>query len=271
MAEIKAVADPKPDPKVGVPRRVSGTPAPYYNLDNSVQVARVIHEQAGGSCDRAQLAALLNYKGVDNGAFLTRVTAAKLFGLVLQEGNQIRVTERGRAVVAPVLQADADAARVEAFLAVELFRKVFEEFNGQPLPLNVGLQNLLLTKYGVVPDRVAPTVNLMLDSAEQAGFFKMAGNRTRMVRPLSLGATTPASLPSTSANGGSREPPPVEVPQRHGGGGGGEPPDIPSAILGLLRGLPKEGTPLTTKRRDALVAAFTATVEYLYPDADAQT
>src|SRR5687767_11051978 len=129
MAEIKAVAEPKPDPKIGQPRRVSGTPTPYYNMENSEQVARVIYEKAGGSCDRTQLAPLLGYKGVQNGAFLTRLTAAKLFGYVIQEGDQIRLTDRGRAVVAPVMPADADRARVEAFLSVPLFRGVFEEFN----------------------------------------------------------------------------------------------------------------------------------------------
>ena len=110
MAQIKAVPETTPDPKIGQARRFSKFAAPYYNLDQSAQVAKVIHDRAGGSCDRPQLAAYLNYKGTKNGSFLTRVTAAKLFGFVDQEGDQIRITDRGRAVVAPVMTSDADRA-----------------------------------------------------------------------------------------------------------------------------------------------------------------
>lgn len=274
-AEIKAVADPKPDPKAGQPRRVSGTPAPYYNLDQSIQVARVIHEQAGGSCERAQLASLLNYNGVKNGAFLTRVSAAKLYGLIDQEGDQIRTTDRGRTVIAPVLPSDAEKAKMDAFLNVTLFKNVFEEFNGRELPLEVGLRNLLATKYSVVPDRIGPTVSIMLDSAEQAGFFKVAGNRTKMVKPLLLGTMLPPPQHDAGMNGGAKDQPAgkTEEPvQRHGGGGGGgdggDGGGIDPAIMGLLRRLPPAGTVLTTKRREDLIDAFTATVKFLYPEAE---
>jgi hypothetical protein len=270
MTTVRAVKDPEPDPKEGKSRAKSGVAFPYWDLDSSIEVARVIHERAGGSCDLPQLATLLGYSGISNGSFRTRVAAAKMFGVIEStDDNKLRVSSRGRSVVAPVTVADGSKARVEAFMAVDLFKKVFDRFNGTTLPENIGLRNLLQNEYQVVPDRIAPTVRILLDSADQAGLFQMAGNRTRMVMPV---GTAPAASPPA--------PPPVQHQTPHndhhrhggsggsGGSGGGGDVGIDPAILGLLRRLPPGGTPLSKQRRDALIAAFTATVGFIYPDAD---
>lgn len=264
MTGIKAVPQADPDPKIGTTRRVSGVSFPYFNLADSVAVARVMHDKAGGECDRAQLAAILNYKGVKNGAFQARVAAAKSFGLVEQENDRLRVTPRGRAIVSPVTTADSDRAKVEAFLAIDLFRKVYEEYKEHTLPPDVGLRNHLETKYSIVKDRLAPTVRIMKESAADAGFFR-AGGDTRMVMPIFLPAKADPIPPkpdevrrdlerSRSSNGG--------------GGGGYEPPDIHPAILGLLKELPPAGTAMSGRKKDALIGAFTAIVGFIYPGAD---
>jgi hypothetical protein len=272
MAEVKVVADEAPDAKTGTQRQRSGVAFPYYNLEHSVAVAATIYTQGGGACDLAQLAALLKYSGVQNGGFRSRVAAAKTFGLVEQEGDRLRVSDRGKKVVAPVSDADRGQALVDAFLAVELFRKVYEEYRLTTLPPDVGLRNLLKDTFRVVPDRVVPTVKVMLDSADYAGLFSTTGNRTRLILPLGNSAARP-------------EPPPREAhaspvvdadraPRRNGGGGGGGPggpglPEIHPALMGLLRELPPPGTPLSSKRRGEFIGAFTATVGFIYPNEEA--
>jgi hypothetical protein len=265
MATVKAVNEPEADPKIGRPKAKSGVSFPYYDLEDAVSVARAIQEKAGGVCDQPQLAALLGHRGINSGAFLSRVSGAKMFGLIEQADDQkLRVTPRGLAVVAPIVEGSAGRAKVEAFLAVDLFKKVFDQFNGQTLPAEVGLRNLLETTYQVVPARVVPTVRVMLDSADYAGMFQPPGSRTRMVMPLSLPTPATQHPPAPPAH----EPP---APRNGGGGDGGDGGDrrnIPRAILGLLEGLPPAGTALGKRRRDALVAAFTATVGFIYPDAE---
>src|SRR5690349_21661920 len=99
MTEIKAVRDPGPDPKAGKPKARSTVEFPYYDLDASVEVARTIHEKAGGICERAALAGYLNYSSQTNGSFLTRVAAARLFGFIEPaEAGALRITDRGRAI-----------------------------------------------------------------------------------------------------------------------------------------------------------------------------
>ena len=271
MAIVKAVPNAPPDPKAGKLRPKSSIVFPYQTLGRSIEVAKLMHEKAGGSCTRSQIAALLGYSSVKNGAFLSRITSAKTFGLIEQEGEVLRTTTRARAIVSPVSDALAEQARVEAFMGVQLYERAYKEFDGRTLPTPVGLANLFHTQYGVVKDRAAPAVEVMLDSAEQAGLFKAAGNRTRMVVPL------PSAAPAVSP---TIPPPPIananqEPPRRDGGGnggrgGGGEGPAIHPAFIGLLSGLPEPGSRLTDKRRKALADAFTNIVNVVYPE-DEQT
>lgn len=269
MANLRAVSDPVDDPKAGKAKQKSGTKFPYYDLADGVKVATVIHEKAGGVCDRAQLATLLGHKGINSGAFLTRVSAAKMFGLIEQTADfKFRLTQRGTAIVAPILDQLADQAKLDAFFAVDLFKKIYDQFHGTTLPPEIGLRNLVETTYQVVQERVVPTVRIMLDSAEYAGLFKTSGNRTKMVIPLGTpGPVVPPPQPAGRVESG-------HLQHGNGGGGGGgtgggdDGGPIDSAILGLLRRLPPGGTPLSAKRRTALIDALTATIHYLYPEAE---
>ena len=265
MAELKAVKDPGPDKKAGKERPKSGVAFPYYGLTESIEVAHAIHHGAGGAADRSQLAALLGYKSTNSGTFLTRVAAARLFGLIEPgDGNRIRVTNRGRAIVAPISPVQAAASKADAFLAVDLFRRVFDMFNGSELPEEAGLKNLFENDFGVVKTRIVPTIRIMKESADDAGFFKLGGLR-RMVMPTAGSGAALASSPAPKTETPAEEPPPR---YGSGGGGGGDFGDIDPAIIGLLKRLPPGGTPLTTKRRQTLIDAFTATINFLYPEPD---
>jgi hypothetical protein len=264
MTAVKAVDD-SPDPKAGKSRPKSGTSFSYYDLDQSVEVARTMHRQAGGTCDRAQLAAMLGYSGINNGSFLTRVSAAKLFGLIEEiEGRRLQVSVRGRAIIAPVTPPDESRARLEAFLSIELFKAVYDRFYGGTLPGEAGLRNLLENEYHVVPKAVAMACRVMIASAEQAGLFTTAGP-TRMVAPVTLpGATPPTPTP------------PIEVREQsqHGGGnggnGGGRGGDtgegIDPAFLAMLRRLPNPAEPLSEKRRKTAIEAFSNILDLVYPE-----
>lgn len=265
MAQIKAVPDAVADPKAGKERRVSEASAPYMNLAQSIEVARIIHNE-GGSLDRTQLAAKLNYSGTKNGTFLTRVSAAKIFGLVDQppQSDIVRTTQRGIAIVAPISETDAQRAKLDAFMSVDLYQKVYAEYKGRELPADVGLANLFLNTYKLVPNRAAPAVKVMMESAEQAGLFRMTGTASRkMISPVVGGSTVLDHQPTAKVQ------PQDFGSVKTGGGSGGGPTDIDDAFLALLRRLPATGTPMGKAKRQSLISAFTATVNWLFPDPDA--
>ena len=98
-----------------------------YHLEASVDLARMV-EQAGGHTDMEALASLLSYSGVRNGAFLTRLANARLFGLVAGRSGQVTLLDRGRRCLSSDPVA-ARAARIEACLAIPLFRHVLERLS----------------------------------------------------------------------------------------------------------------------------------------------
>lgn len=270
MSELKAVKAPEADPKAGKPRKTSNVEFPYYDLEQCIALADVMHRQAGGECDRQQLAAFLGHKSTKNGAFMSKVSAAKLFGLIEQDGNTLRVTRRGSAIVAQVSDTEAAQAKVDAFLDVELFDKIYAQYRESQLPEEVGLKNLLKTQYGVIENRLVPTVRILIDSAEYAGFFRASGNRRQMVRPV-IAKQSPQETPLPKASDDA-EPPRKGGGGSSGGGGGSGPTlnGVHPAIVGLLAELPPAGTAMTQKRRDRLIGAFTATVAFIYPDAEVE-
>src|SRR6185312_12871678 len=176
-------------------------------------------------------------------------------------------TDRGLKIVAPVMPADALAAKVEAFLAVELFGKVFEQFRGKQLPPDVGLKNLFKSApYSILPDRIDPAVRVFLNSAEQAGFFSTTNDRTRLIEPVIV-PTPPAPTDPTDPKG-DEAPPVAEKPKPHGytaiDGTGG----VHSAIIGLLRELPPPGSAWAPAKKKRFIEAFKATVDFIYPEDD---
>src|SRR5690606_2252920 len=101
---------------------------PYFDLNAAEKVAEVIHVHGGGAASPDQLAVWLDYKSIRSGTYMTRIAAAKQFGLITSVQGGFSITERARKILAPVMPDDSINARAEAFLAVELFSKVYEQF-----------------------------------------------------------------------------------------------------------------------------------------------
>jgi hypothetical protein len=244
--------------------------APYCDLNDSIEVARVVFNRGGGTCTNDQLVAWLNYKNVTSGAYVTRVSAArkKYFDLIVFQSGKFSVTPLGRQIVAPVSSGDAESAKAEAFLKVPLFKKVFDEFRGKPLPAEEGLKNLF-ENYGIVKERVRPAVRVFLNSAEQAGFFKTSGDRSRLVQPVAYSDTAGtqsgeqlSSVGAVSDVAASQEPSLIAQSQFKYS-------EINPAILGLLQKLPTgQGVQWTQVEKVRFLSAFNSAIEFLYPARD---
>lgn len=239
-------------------KKKSGTAYPYYDLNQSIEVAEAVHNKGGSQCSKDQLASFLSYSTVQSGAYLTRIAAAKLFGLINIERDQISTTERANTILSPIMPEDQQNEKVDAFLDVPLFNAVYEQFKGSSLPLQVGLKNLLEKTYSIVPKRVTPTLRVLMSSARQAGFFEIGGD-TKLIKPVA--DKTPPHLKDPPPD----DPPPDPKPPKPKGGGEGPPPGIHTAITGLLRELPPPGSDWPQKSKKRFMDAFTATIDFIYP------
>ncbi len=233
-------------------------PYPYTNLNSGLEVARVIHEKGGGECSAMHLASFLSYTNVRGGAFVSRISAAKQFGLIIGGQEALSVTERAMKILAPVMPEDGIQAKLDAFMEVPLFKDVFERFKGKSLPPEGGLKNLFANTYRLSPDRVGPAVRVFYESAEQAGLFELSPDRTQLLPPL----IKRLEKRDDQQEGELPPPPPDKPPQitkqpEHNIG-------IHPALAGLLKDLPPPG-PWEAAKKQQFMDAFRGIFEFVYP------
>jgi hypothetical protein len=236
---------------------------PYFNLVDSIEVPKIIHEKAGGTCTPAQLVGLLGYKSVTSGTYQVRFSSARQFGLVRLDAGVISVTERAYKIFSPVMPEDSVIAKADAFLSVDLFRTIHDLFHGTPIPPEAGLRNLLLQRYGFSADRAGPAVRVLMESADQAGFFSVAG-RSKLIYPPVAKGSSPEVKQLQAAN--VQEEPQISPEKTKVVSAAlvDAPPAVHSAIIGLLRDLPSPGTVWPAKQKKRFVKAFQATLDFVY-------
>jgi hypothetical protein len=156
---------------------------PRYDLESSLEVARKTRDKGGGEASSDELASWLEYKSKNNGAYLSRVAAAKMYGFIDGSATLLRSTQRALDILEPDYPETRQRAKLAAFEAVPLFGAFLGEFEGKQLPPPQGMRNALVNKFGVKSTLAPLALARLLDSAEQAGLFKTAGGRTKMIRP----------------------------------------------------------------------------------------
>lgn len=276
MEEVKPVSAPAA-PVVRLRAQASYA---YYDFSDSLAVSKKMLEMQGGGCSPDQLAQWLDYKSTKSGTFVSRVSAARQFGLVATEDAGLVVTERARQILSPVMPEDAAAAMADAFLAVELFGKIYDKYRGTTIPPRVGMKNLFMTSaFGLSDEAADRAVRVLFESAKQTGMFS-GQDETRLVRPglarvqVAAVAETPAAppptpaAPATNATGGHEHNKHGGSSGGSGGGGSGVPPGVHGAIIGLLRDLPPPGADFPKKAKARFVKAFLATLDFAYPSSD---
>jgi hypothetical protein len=141
-----------------------------YGLEASLAVAQTV-AGAGGRTDVDSLASALSYSGVRNGAFLTRLANARLFGLVAGRSGQVVLTDRGRRCLSvdPAVQG---VALAEACWAIPLFHRVLEDASGRQLGDADELATVLEDRFGESSPKARTTARVLLESAQRAGLLR---------------------------------------------------------------------------------------------------
>lgn len=224
---------------------------PYSDLEQAMEIARAVHNAGGNDCEYEQLAAVLNMES-KGGGFRLRVTNAKLFGLVdTERGTTIKLSELGKACIDG---SQDKSVRVQAFLNVPLYSKVYEGYKGSPLPPPPALSRALIN-YGVGAKVAEKARQILMRSAKQAGFFDMQGDRL-----------TKPSIKDGGLNGNQKdkgeETPPNSFKPNGGDGGGGD--DSHPLIKGLFQTLPKSNTVWSVKDRMNWLVLANTTFNMLY-------
>lgn len=214
---------------------------PYQDLGDAIAVAKGVQAAGGTSCGLDALAAGLGHTNTTSGTFQLRLNTARIFGLLTSSKGTVTLTPLGAQIVDP---RQEKAAKVESFLYVPLYKKIYEQFKGTSLPPASGLE-ATIGSLGVAPKQKDTARRTLQRSAELAGFF--AYGKDRLVAPAVKGVLDATS--NTEEDAGHRE----EKPSGNGNDGDGprQPP-----IQWLIELLPDIGAEWAVEdRRKWLLAA----------------
>lgn len=218
---------------------------PYADLESVVELAQTIHTKAGSSCEVDELAAWMG-QSATGGTFRTRLGAARMFGVTENSQGRTALTQLGRDILDG--SGTERAARVTAFLNVELFRVMYEQYKGNALPPPPAIERQM-EQLGVSPKQKERARQTFMKSAQYAGFIDPASGR--FVKPGIA----------------QRDETPPKPEERTGGNGGGdEPPAIDPIIGGLLARLPKSGAVWPESERKLWLQLLEGSFKLIFKD-----
>jgi len=137
-----------------VPRERVDRPYPRVTLENALRVPQALKlKNAGNPWPPDEIAKVLDV-GAKTGTFYYVTAGARDYSLTegTSKTDKVSLTALGKQVVfAPSPDAEL-AAKRQAFLSVESFRKVLEYYKGDNLPEKQYLANTLTNEFGLHPD-----------------------------------------------------------------------------------------------------------------------
>jgi len=177
--------------------------------------------------------------------------AAKIFGVLTYDKRIVTLTPLGTRICDTQQE---QAARADAFLAVPLYSKVYEQFKGASLPPSSGLESAIVAM-GVAPKQKDRARQVLQRSAKEAGFFNYGADRLVMPPVKASAAATPAP---------KEESEPDRKKKKEEDEGGRRHP----LIQGLLKELPEPQTEWTTEDRKKWLEMASTIFNVIYKDSD---
>jgi hypothetical protein len=160
------IAGGKPKRKPAVDR-----PFPRRSLEDCIKIAQVLKDKNGGNpWPTEEVADALGAARKSTGWFYWSA-AARDFGLTegTRETATIGLRELGRKIVYAASPESEAAAKREAFLGVDLFKRVLEHYQGSKLPERQYLTNTLTTTFGLHPEAQDEFIKLFEANAKYVG------------------------------------------------------------------------------------------------------
>lgn len=224
---------------------------PYNDLDDVVNVTKAVHSVGGNSCQWEQLAAKLGQSST-SGTFRLRMLAAKTFNLLSYDKSIVSLTPLGTRICD---SHQEKAARVEAFLSVPLYGKVYEQFKTGSLPPASGLEAVMVS-LGVAQKQKDKARQVFQRSAKQAGFLEYGPDR--LVMPSIKASAATSALPQIE------EPEPEKKKKSKDE----DEDELHPFIKGLLKKLPPPETEWPMDNRAKWLQAAINIFDLMYTDAD---
>lgn len=130
---------------------------PKNTLEDAIRVPRALEEKNGGNpWPASELAKAVGFNQSSDWRFQDLLRSANLYGMVTGTGAAatVELTKLGEDIVAPSSPGQRSKALLDAFKAVDDFRKVEEFYSGKRIPEDEFFLNTITRQFSVPRDRV---------------------------------------------------------------------------------------------------------------------
>lgn len=150
------------------------TSYPSLPLEESLKKLHTLKDSHGinGEYDREETAKGMGY-GSLSGSSARAVAALVQFGLLNRNKDQYSISELGKKYLMPIEEGQIQEAIKEAALKPVLLRKIYEEYNGQPLPGQ--LKNILTITYGIQGAATNVALRVVKQTFQSSGLLQENG------------------------------------------------------------------------------------------------
>lgn len=125
---------------------------PQHSLEECRKIADCLKElNAGNPWAPAEIAKALGYGAGKSAGFFYFTASARDYGITLgtRDTSKIELTELGRSLTYPKSLSEEGESILKCFFNVELFKKVYDYYQGGNLPEIEYLKNTLKTEFGI--------------------------------------------------------------------------------------------------------------------------
>jgi hypothetical protein len=144
---------------------------PRYDLEEAIRFIQSIQKLGGNRVSNQAIAAEIG-KGVTNSGFTGRVSCAKQFGLLIQEGGKLSLSSLAKEVVFPKGEIEKAMAIRQALLSPEVYRELIEAFGGKTLPDQSTLANRLVHDFRIEAAAKDVAARMFIRSVQYANVLK---------------------------------------------------------------------------------------------------
>jgi hypothetical protein len=149
---------------------------PVNTFQNALEAARAVCDSGGANSDvQKSVIAHALHSSANSGAFIQRLSSAKIYGIIDGGRNGYRLTDNAKRYFFPSTEGEKRNAELMLLKSAPIFAEIIKRFDGNRIPSPSLLANVLLREFKVPEswkDRVA---RFFLKAASAAGVLDSQG------------------------------------------------------------------------------------------------
>lgn len=187
--------------KSASPRKVkiASEDLPRRTLSESLPAAQALRNYAGNKASWEEIAEALGV-GASNPNNKYPLWSAAAYGLVKQEGDQYSLAEVGRKIIAPEYEGEDQEGRLKAILTPRVMAQFYTDYNGNPLPPDNILFNVLENRLQIPRERVQEARDILIKNAREVGILRTGASGSEVFQ-FSPSAAPPKPLQTLQSEG----------------------------------------------------------------------